>query len=124
GDVLSRVAQGFCTAELLEADEMRIVAPKLEEEIGAGFEPVMGAVVNDRGKVDGCFKNAGEMGALGGDGRAARQHARDDHQALGADGFGMGRKGGGAGRVLSTRADDNRYLRLDQTCNALHALLV
>src|SRR5271170_7015246 len=84
------------------------------------FILIIGAVVDHGGKIDRRFEDAGKMRALG----AARQGARYDHEALGADFLGVPGEGGRPLRILRARSDDDRDARVDEMLDALHALFV
>ena len=99
GDVLGGVAAGSRAAELLEADEVRMLVAQREEQIGSGLEAVIGAVVDDRGQIGRGRKDRLEMARAGPPSRTARQHARDHHQPLRADLLGMGGMRHGRRRV-------------------------
>ena len=66
GDILRRIAQCLRPAKFLEAHEMRISAADLEEQVGFRFVAIVGAIVDDRGKIDGRFQHRREMRPLGG----------------------------------------------------------
>ena len=55
GDVFGGVAEGGGSAEFLEADEGGELFAEGKEEVGFGFEAVVGAVVNDGGKISSRF---------------------------------------------------------------------
>ena len=103
---------------------MRAASPELKEEFGACFEAIMGAVINDGGKIDRRLEDAREMHVLGRGRRPARQDARDDHQAPGADLLGVPGEGGRPPRILCACPDDDGEARFDQMLDALHALFV
>ena len=95
-----------------------------EEQVGAGGETVIGAVVDDSRQIGGRRQDRLEMRLLGSQRRTARQHARDDHQAVGADLLGMRSMGNRRGAVDGAGADDDRHAGLHQALHALHALCV
>ena len=54
GDCLRRIAQRLGAAKLLEAHQVRMIPSQIEEEVRLGFEPVIGAVVDDGRQVLCC----------------------------------------------------------------------
>ena len=122
GDMLGGVAQRLRAAEFLEPDEVGKLLAQFEEKFGAGLEAVIGAVVDDRRQVDRRLEHAHEMAALGRGRRAAREHARNDHEAPRAFFLRMAGERGGLRGVLRARADDHRQAGVRQTLDALHAL--
>ena len=70
GDVLGGIAQVVGAAELLEADEVPVLGAQREEQVGAGCEAVIGAVVDDGGQVGRGRQDRLEMRLLGGDDRS------------------------------------------------------
>ena len=64
GDVLGRVAQRFRAAEFLEADEILVVAPEIEEQFGSGSEAIVRTVVYDSRQIRGGFQDSYKMRAL------------------------------------------------------------
>jgi hypothetical protein len=65
GDVLGRAGEGIGAAELLEADEVAVVAAQLEEERRSRLEAVVGAVVDHGGEVGRGAEDAADVVALG-----------------------------------------------------------
>jgi hypothetical protein len=63
-DVLGGVGHISLAAEFLEADEVGKARAQVEEQIGAGGETVIGAVVDDRGQILAGLRTA-EKWALG-----------------------------------------------------------
>lgn len=124
GDVFSGITHIGRAAEFLEADEVLVFGAQREEQIGAGRETVIGAVVDDSRNFRSGRENGLEVSLLGGDDRTARQNARNNHQALGANLLGMDSVRYGRCRVDRASADDNRNAGLDQALHAFHALLV
>ncbi len=65
GDVLGGVAQVGATAELLEADQVGELAAQFEEQVGAGGEAVVRAVVDHRRQLRRGGQDGGEVVLLG-----------------------------------------------------------
>ena len=124
GDVLGSVAQGTRSPEFLEADEGGEFAAEGKEEIGFGFEAVVGRVVNDGREVTSRLQDLTKVVALGSGGTSPREDPRNDHEAIGPHFAGVGRMGGRDGRVLRSRPNDRRDSCFDEAANALHALLI
>lgn len=124
GDVFSSVAQGFCAAEFLEADEGGEFFAKGEEEVGFGFEAVVGGIVNDGGEVATGFEDFAEVVDLGGGRGATGEDSGDDHEAIGPYFTGVGGVGGGDGGVLSSSAYDGGDAGIYKAADAFHALVI
>ena len=122
GNMLRGIAQRLRAAELLEADQMGKLFAQFEEQLGSCLEAVIRAIVDDRRQVDRRLEHASEMAALGRRGRAARKHARNDHEAPRALFLRVTRERRGLNGVLRACADDDREPSLRQTFDALHSL--
>ena len=82
-----------------------------EEQVGLGFEAVVGAVVDHGRQVGRGRKHRLEMVALRHERGSARQDARDEHQAAGADLLRVGGMRHGARGIDRAGADDDRERR-------------
>jgi hypothetical protein len=111
-------------AELLEADQIRMVLAQREEQVRTGFEAVVGTVVDHGRQVLGGRQDRAEVGLLRNCRRATRQHARDHHQASGANFGSMASMGYGALGVDRAGADDDSQACLDQSRDPLLALRI
>jgi len=124
GDVLGGIAQVVGSAEFLEADKVPVLGAQREKEVGAGREAVIGAVVYDGRQGRGSRQDGLEMRLLGGDDRAARKNAGDDHQALRPDLLGMRGMRHRGRRIDRAGSHDERDACLHQMLDAFHALRV
>ena len=124
GDEAGGVAQRFGATKLFEADEVLMVPSQVGEQLGAGLEAVVGAVVDHGGEIAAGREHLREVGFLGRRRAAAREKARDHHQAHGPDLAGVGRMGSSGPRALGTGADDDRHACLDEEPDAGLPLLV
>ena len=124
GDVLGSVAHVVSPAELLEADEICMLGAQRKEQVGPGGETIIGAVVDHGRKIGRRRQDRLEMVFLGCEDRAARQHARDDHEPLGADFRRMRRVSDRRGRVDRACADDDRNARAHETLHTFHPLRI
>ena len=64
-DMFGRVTERIGTAEFLEANEIRKLAPQIEKEIGSGFESVIRTVVNDGRQIRSSTQHARKVRTLG-----------------------------------------------------------
>lgn len=68
GDVFGGVAEGVGSTKFLESDEGRELVAEREEEVGLGFETVVGGIINNGGEVSSGLEDFAEVMNLGGGG--------------------------------------------------------